>query len=1461
MLFEVAEAATVIAVLLNSVAASRMYSPQYDPAGEGVRLLSRTLDLAVALAEAMVSPLSPTPCSVCDISQPSRPALRNSLVAARLAVKTAVCQIFNALLGLDPALFRSHHTLVMCIVTDVIGAAAGSLQGDTSPLARQQRCRDAHNCAAVSVSANTSGSAPLYEGHASIVLPTRLLSASAAERQLPSLLRTVASVAFCLPPERAGMALSALMCAKPFWVRLQEAVSLAPKVQASELTASITASLEILACSFWPRAPLHSVRVMRADGKPFRWAIPPDPSISGSSRAVGQLNSVLSSVLDALHVGVHNARRLLEVARRSLALAHSLAATISPDLYGSGRWVSNGGLDLEPKRRMLASVFPLSVGEIAAASIVVLWRAASAFEHACAVELTPGKWSGSAPQREQWVLVVAQATLLRLPGCTTLRLASVGAAAHLSGSLHIKLALLSTRGLAAAEVCTACRAKYLDEVFWDESLTRHQCATSDTRLRRALRVRLKVELGLLPRLDDDHTMRTVRRGLHCSYLPLVLSRCPHASHWCFFSGMASLFEGHAGGRSQRAWLNVVWHSLCILHEGAAHGAMVCMASMSLGVFSCAVLYEALIAAPSNGHNNPYIPFPGHYLALCVLPIQLPALRAAVFPSAWHWLHRRLPFADVARRERTQRRLAFVHCHDSSKQGPQTPATRWSMLIGSNGRGSPLGLTRHSWLEVGRLLDLLASLPPQWYPPTQVSTMLRRTLVLAQLLQPGVVGKSVAAPNGTDGAHASVTRGGQAAAPQMVAFRAALRFAITLIAACSCAAICGLGQRWARRVLRWCVCVPPGMSSESLRRRTEGYCVSLVHALSLNALQCLAAAGGALAAHRGVGNFTIGSGFGGGRDGKRGGEGVEGALSVDGLRLTDSWLAWLGEIGAFWRYPNAIFPASPRQNCGSLGAPPKQFARLLSHRAALSSVAALLSACILVMPPRLTSATSSSRVGRYDYGILGRSSAHLGIMMDWLSELNESMAFDLGASGGCDAVASFALRMIFADDFCPVILSAPTTPPDMPLITCVLLECLSHWMRAIHALARFGVAVPSPPFFATALCGTARSLRVGTIIAGPRLYSAALDLAGVISENSTQIRPSIPMASRQNLLDISFDLVRKGSMSSELGSSGRLKPWQASTPLAVFKRLLGTHGACGTFGWALGRMLHCLRASSDSCKLRAALLGISTACAASSSLLFALRFKVVFSLLDILFRPAAALTSVDADGVRRLALQALTALATNDQLRFRPPDGSAFFLAAGSVGCPPLELCHAQRARSHSSAAAFGASYFLAAALLRQRGKLVHAAVAGFLTVARYLLHSTVRGSCGAGNVLATDAQGEWQLFLSERTHDRLCRAASPPVGLDCVHNVRRLLEEMASHRKALVRHGSYVLAELVVMLRERPLLRSVHRELLPGMHAILGMCTVVEVQAVHATSDPARQLVLGWMLESYEASFKYRGMV
>ena len=134
--------------------------------------------------------------------------------------------------------------------------------------------------------------------------------------------------------------------------------------------------------------------------------------------------------------------------------------------------------------------------------------------------------------------------------------------------------------------------------------------------------------------------------------------------------------------------------------------------------------------------------------------------------------------------------------------------------------------------------------------------------------------------------------------------------------------------------------------------------------------------------------------------------------------------------------------------------------------------------------------------------------------------------------------------------------------------------------------------------------------------------------------------------------------------------------------------------------------------------------------------------------------------------------------------------------------------------------------------------------------------STADGAAGATSVVADTARGARHGAAGATSEGVAATGAFP---LECVRNLRRLSELLAAHKKVLVRHGSYLLVDVVGVCRERPLPPAAQRELLPGIHALLGMCTEVEVQAVHAASDPGRQRVLKDLLESHQHSFKYKG--
>ena len=116
----------------------------------------------------------------------------------------------------------------------------------------------------------------------------------------------------------------------------------------------------------------------------------------------------------------------------------------------------------------------------------------------------------------------------------------------------------------------------------------------------------------------------------------------------------------------------------------------------------------------------------------------------------------------------------------------------------------------------------------------------------------------------------------------------------------------------------------------------------------------------------------------------------------------------------------------------------------------------------------------------------------------------------------------------------------------------------------------------------------------------------------------------------------------------------------------------------------------------------------------------------------------------------------------------------------------------------------------------------------------------------------------------------LPRAAAPAesaeskvqLPLECTRHVSRLLEEVAgkAHRKALVRHAAYLLADVLSLFVHRPPSPAHRAELLPGVHALLGMCTTVELQECHAGSDGTAKRALQALRETYEAT-RFKGKV
>ena len=308
-----------------------------------------------------------------------------------------------------------------------------------------------------------------------------------------------------------------------------------------------------------------------------------------------------------------------------------------------------------------------------------------------------------------------------------------------------------------------------------------------------------------------------------------------------------------------------------------------------------------------------------------------------------------------------------------------------------------------------------------------------------------------------------------------------------------------------------------------------------------------------------------------------------------------------------------------------------------------------------------------------------------------------------------------------------------------------------------------------------------------------------------------------------------------------------------SPLLTLRRLL-LNADDALFAWSVRGLCEELRAPQHAAPPRhASLLGAALVVSASSPLQLARLAPTAPSLLGLLCSHAAAAAAAAnaaaanaaaaadggapsaevsrADTGLRLCLQALTAATCNEGLRLEAADASAV-LCAAACGVARVEARAAPAWLP--SAAAFNAGYFLLLALLKQRMALVHRHGAPLLLAA-------VRGmlrAVGASQQLASaSASAATQPTQPQPSHPQQPppppQPQREPLPLECTRNVRRLLEEISAkaHRKAFVRHAAYLLADVVALFVHRPPSPLHRAELLPGVHALLAMCTTPSPRA------------------------------
>jgi len=280
----------------------------------------------------------------------------------------------------------------------------------------------------------------------------------------------------------------------------------------------------------------------------------------------------------------------------------------------------------------------------------------------------------------------------------------------------------------------------------------------------------------------------------------------------------------------------------------------------------------------------------------------------------------------------------------------------------------------------------------------------------------------------------------------------------------------------------------------------------------------------------------------------------------------------------------------------------------------------------------------------------------------------------------------------------------------------LLQCLALWLRCHHSFVACLKEFPPPQYLGESLSCCMRLLplvRVATLdlaavdAASPseELHSSMMSLLDAHSCCAVSLQP-LPRDSRNRLIALLIYQLQPHGASIELGPSGRLRPEDTHGPAGILRRLLLAANDAD-FGWTLASLLTELSGRvPDASRARPLLLAVAHSAAASSlqhvAHLAALQQRLLSSLRRTALNAENAHGHVEADSVRRISLQALTALATNDQLKFSSSDGAIFLHATASL------LAHVNLKASPlwlPSAAAFNAAYFLLMALLRQRPKV------------------------------------------------------------------------------------------------------------------------------------------------------------
>ena len=1412
-LFSAAEAAGATAALLDCARTHGIYRPREDSSGEQRQAITESMAVMVRLATSLHS-------------RGAYGFVENASQSGAMAWRQAhasTCSAFDALLAMDALIVRPHLPVLIALL-----AFAGPEQVRTPQPS---------------------------------TLTLNVVRSLAAQRQLPMLLRLLATQAGMQPYDgiTQHVGLGALMRCAPFWQALASVVAECAEAQAPELCSSITAAIE---------------GGTGGDG------------VAHASDVVWQICCVMASVFDAVPVGTFTASALDVCAARGLALADVWVDKVRED---SGRGAA------------AASCWK--------AAAMLSWRASAALRRTCMDMLNPGSWGQMiGVEKTPRALALAHDLFTVADGergggasaisteTAAVRFAAADAVAYEVEWTHMELEIA--------------RATHMDG---DDGEDEREDADGDRgggagtrghkmhlkhmkRLQKALRSRTRLLLAW----DPAEGRRAAKQLRPASEVAACAEGADSfASHWLLLCNRAAMLDLYGSDAQLQRWLSLLIQSWCnadaMQHNGNREtddvsNPEVTMHSVSSRLLSSAQLYE------------------------------LHRVRLLLLPSAWTWLQKRFGGVADAVQEDGNKRVAkwleFVLGALPSRLGSTDGSTAsdveeqsgadandgaaWVDLIGHTSltRGMP-AIGEGTWTAIATLLELIVSMPHETLPSQHVGWLLPRVIVLAHL--------------------ASADCNNPSSAQVRVLF-AAFRFASWIVSACPAAAAGVLGGKALRRILLWCLRLPMALttSSEGVRgesakthkangrlspfaRRLASETTLLVGALSAASIAAgfnepfsgdattsltmtkswgkwLDAVSESLNAEPVTSDGTFGYGY---------------TIALESLTIhltalashvarmspespSDGWhhaSAWLSELNAklcVLRAERGERGDGRAIRCFELGLRQSSSAEADDVLCGVFECSAIWLRCHNTIRSRLTdkapppspphlSASIRRTISTLGQGAVpGRHPQLVAAALSLIDVLSErdgilhaahtkalngrettsatAVALDLSFGERCDLLHALLVQIEPTSRYHQMTPSGRVRAAD------------SHLPLAIFRRLLTSV-------------GEREEERLGKVAdAAEETRGDAGDTGGLDARHNETVDERLQRLSREETdegrlqrlwrYDQGVDRLESSSGAELIawmrnyfinrGAKSRRVVNDRAEDFAVSERSDADKGWQGDlYSWALETMLGRVNPRETPARLRSTLLGIAVACSTVSP--YQLRYlkwarcDVIASVVDICTRGhgqfCEGFASDEIDSIRTASLQALTALVTNGRVRFQgegekggDTDGEVLLFAANHVA-NHVATFHDPEARAPlPSTACFEACYFLVTAMLRQRSQLINNAIPMLLMTHRGLLHTLVNRPS------AEEAR-----------------------------TLRRLLEAFVPHRRVFLRFMKFPLAELLTTLRDRPLPAAVMKELLPGIHALLGMCSEYEVQWCHTNGDYSRQQLLKEWLESYEQSFKYKG--